>query len=47
MSVGQIATIQLRNRPEAALTGSVRQLPAAYSGSTISSADDDKVRIEA
>lgn len=46
MSVGQIATIQLRNRPEAALTGSVRQLPAAYSGSTISSADDDKVRIE-
>lgn len=45
MSVGQLASIELRNRPEAALTGSVRQLPAAYSGSTISSSEDDKVRI--
>jgi multidrug efflux pump subunit AcrA (membrane-fusion protein) len=45
MSIGQVAAIQLRNRPEAALTGAVRQLPAAYSGSTISSDEDDKVRI--
>lgn len=45
MSVGQTATISLRNRPETALAGAVRQLPAAFSGSTVSSDDDERVRI--
>lgn len=45
MSVGQVAIIQLRNRPEEELTGFVRQLPAGYSGSTVSSDDDSSVRI--
>ena len=45
MSVGQPAAISLRNRPEDELRGYVRQLPAGYSGSTVSGDDDSSVRI--
>lgn len=46
MSVGQAATIVLRNRPEDPLTGVVRQLPYAFSGGASNSASDDtRVRI--
>ena len=47
LSVGQIATIRLRSRPEADLSGSVRQLPYPYSGGTGDSGDstDTSTRI--
>ena len=46
ISVGQTATIILRNRPGDTLTGTVRQLPYAFSGGAGSSASDDtRVRI--
>lgn len=41
ISVGQTATIILRNRPGDTLTGTVRQLPYAFSGSAGSSVSDD------
>jgi multidrug efflux pump subunit AcrA (membrane-fusion protein) len=45
LSVGQPANLTLRNRPEDDLSGSVRQLPASFSGSNVSSDDDDSVRV--
>jgi len=45
ISVGQAATIVLRNRPEDTLTGTVRQLPYTLSGVDSSTNDDTRVRI--
>ncbi len=47
MSVEQPATITLRNRPEESFSGTVRQLPLAFSGgsSTVDN-DDTRVRIQ-
>ncbi len=41
MSVGQAATIMLRNRPEEPFSGTVHQLPYAFSGGTGSAGTDD------
>lgn len=41
MSVGQVAMIQLRGRPEDEMTGSVRQLPYPYGGGTVEAGEDD------
>lgn len=47
MSVGQAATITLRNRPEEPFSGEVRQLPYAFSGGAGSADNDDtRVRIQ-
>lgn len=45
LSVGQPADIALRNRPNDPLTGSVRQLPAAFSGSNVSNDNDESTRV--
>lgn len=42
MSIGQEATIQLRNRPEDAFMGSVRLLPYPYGGGAVSAEDDNE-----
>ena len=42
MSVGQSATIQLRNRPEQELTGAVRTLPYPYGGGSGNAADNEE-----
>ena len=44
MSVEQVATITLRNRPEESFSGTVRQLPLAFSGGS-SSVDNDDTRV--
>ncbi|MGD2077990.1 MAG: efflux RND transporter periplasmic adaptor subunit [Chloroflexota bacterium] len=41
MSVGQEATISLRNRPEDEMSGFVRQLPYPYGGGTVEASEDD------
>jgi HlyD family secretion protein len=41
MSVGQIATIRLRSRPEQDFGGTVRQLPYPYGGGTAETEDED------
>jgi len=41
MALGQEALITLRNRPEEAFGGSVRQLPYPYGGGTTDASDDD------
>lgn len=41
MSVGQEATIRLRERPEQDFAGSVRQLPYPYGGGTVETSEDD------
>ena len=41
MSVGQQATIRLRNRPEEDLAGEVRSLPYPYGGGTVETSDED------
>lgn len=41
MSVSQLATIRLRNRPEEDLSGQVRQLPYPYGGGTVETDEDD------
>lgn len=47
MSVDQPATITLRNRPEEPFSGTVRQLPYAFSGGASSGDNDDtRVRIQ-
>ncbi|HIP70748.1 MAG TPA: HlyD family efflux transporter periplasmic adaptor subunit [Anaerolineae bacterium] len=45
LSVGQAADIALRNRPEETLTGTVRQLPYAFSGGSGGANEDTRVRI--
>ena len=44
MSVEQVATITLRNRPEESFSATVRQLPLAFSGGS-SSVDNDDTRV--
>jgi hypothetical protein len=47
MSVGQPAAITLRNRLDEPFSGTVRQLPYAFSGGTASSdTNDSRVRIQ-
>ena len=41
MSVGQVAMIQLRSRPEDDMSGYVRQLPYPYGGGTVEASEDD------
>lgn len=41
MSVGQEATIRLRNRPEQDFSGTVRQLPYPYGGGTVETEEED------
>lgn len=41
MSVGQLATVQLRNRPEEDFSGQVRQLPYPYGGGTVETDEGD------
>lgn len=42
LSIGQPAAIQLRNRPEAVLTGAIRTLPYPYGGGSGSGAADNE-----
>lgn len=41
MSVGQLATIRMRNRPEQDFSGQVRQLPYPYGGGTVETDESD------
>lgn len=41
MSIGQIATVQLRNRPEETFAASVRTLPYPYGGGTVDTGSSD------
>ncbi len=45
LSVGQPASIQLRNRPEATLTGAIRTLPYPYGGGSGSGADNNEEKV--
>ena len=46
MALGQEALITLRNRPEEAFGGVVRQLPYPYGGGTTAASDDDPARVQ-
>lgn len=41
MSIGQLAEIRLRSRPEQEFSGTVRQLPYPYGGGTVETQEDD------
>ena len=45
LSIGQPAVIELRNRPEASLTGAIRTLPYPYGGGSGNAADDNEEKV--